>query len=423
MSEASADSRLRATRVLASLLRQNGSLATLLRGDDTPLTRELCYGSCRWYPRLAATLGQLLKKPLKTKDGDIQALLLLGLYQLEYMRTPEHAAVHETVSCVTRLGKPWARGLVNGVLRNYQRNRDTLQRTLDDSPVSRWSHPAWLIQAIQEAWPSQWRDILEADNLHPPMTVRINIARVTREDWLEQLSAAGGGGRAGERTDTAVYLDKPLATEHLPGFREGLCSVQDEASQRVASLLELSPGLRVLDACAAPGGKTASILEQQPDLDLLALDVEERRLERVRETLQRCRLLARTACADVLDRDAWWDGIPYDRILLDAPCTATGILRRQPDIRLLRKPEDVARMTALQARMLDSLWSCLRPGGILLYTTCSVLPDENREQVRAFLERTPDARPLLSGEQGPGLQQLPDPDGPDGFFYAPLRRL
>ncbi|MGM0632961.1 MAG: 16S rRNA (cytosine(967)-C(5))-methyltransferase RsmB [Pseudomonadota bacterium] len=418
------NSRLRATRILASLMQQQGSLAALLRAGDEPLTRELCYGSCRWFHRLDGALSRLMQRPLKARDRDVHALLLVGLYQLEYMRIPAHAAVNETVACTRALGRPWARGLVNGVLRQYQRQRESLMAALDLEPVTRWSHPGWLVDALRQAWPGEWENILAANNLHPPMTLRVNTGRISRSDYLARLVEEGITARPGRLADTAVYLDSPVDIGRLPGFEEGLCSVQDEASQRIAPMMELKSGQRVLDACAAPGGKTTLLLEQQPDLDLLALDVEAKRLPRIHDNLARMGLRADVVCADVLDTRAWWKGRPFDRILLDAPCTATGILRRQPDIRLLRKEADVARMADLQKRLLDTLWHCLVPGGRLLYTTCSVLPAENSEQVAAFLQRHDDARfvPVTVDESrgSSGLQQLPEADGPDGFFYAAL---
>lgn len=422
------NSRLRATRILASLMAQRGSLASLLEAGDQPLTRELCYGGCRWFHRLEAALSRLMEKPLKAKDREIHALLLIGLYQLEYMRLPAHAVVNETVACAPLLGRPWARALVNGVLRQYQRDRASLLPVLDRQAVSRWSHPDWLIGALKQAWPSHWEAILSANNQHPPMTLRVNTARIPREEYLDRLAAQDMSARPGRRTETAIYLEEPVDARRLPGFEEGLCSVQDEASQRVAPLLELEPQQRVLDACAAPGGKTTLLLEQQPDLDLLALELDERRLDRVRDNLDRCGLRARVLRGDVLKPSGWWDGHAFDRILLDAPCTATGILRRQPDIRLLRRPDDVTRMAALQSRMLDALWHCLAPGGRLLYTTCSVLPAENADQVTAFLARHPDARlsgvvTMTDNVAATGYQQLPEDGGPDGFFYAPLVKL
>ncbi len=420
------NSRLRATRILAALMQQQGSLAALLRAGDEPLTRELCYGSCRWFYRLDGALSRLMARPLKAGNRDIHALLLVGLYQLEYMRIPAHAAVNETVACTRALGRPWARGLVNGVLRQYQRQRESLMAALDLEPVTRWSHPGWLIDALQRAWPVNWENILAANNLHPPMTLRVNTSRISRSDYLARLADEGIKARPGQLADTSVYLDSPVDISRLPGFAEGLCSVQDEASQRIAPMMELQAGQRVLDACAAPGGKTTLLLEQQPDLDLLALDVEAKRLPRIHDNLTRTGLRADVVRADVLDTGAWWKGRPFDRILLDAPCTATGILRRQPDIRLLRKEADVARMADLQRRLLDTLWDCLVPGGQLLYTTCSVLPAENSEQIAAFLQRHENARVIPTTVDEPrgstGLQQLPEADGPDGFFYAILMK-
>ncbi len=426
--------RARAAVVLQALLSQNGSLATHLGADDDALTRELCHGSCRWYHRLEACLTPLLKHPIKRKDLDLHCLLIVGLYQLQFMRLPAHASVNETVAATRSLKKPWAKNLVNAVLRSFQRQQAELLAGADTSPQSRWAHPAWLITECRDAWPEQWQDILAANNHQGPMTLRLNrralaLQESDRPHWLASLADRELAGQAGTLGDMAVYLDSPTGVDKLPGFHEGLVSVQDEASQLVAPLLDARAGHRVLDACAAPGGKTAHILEQQADLELLALDIEQRRLERVRQNLERLQLQAELRCADARDTAAWWDGRAFDRILLDAPCSATGIIRRQPDIKLLRRAGDVARLTQLQQELLDALWPCLATGGLLLYTSCSVLPAENADQIEHFLQRHGDAVLCPIPEEygldtGHGRQRFPaaEGQGPDGFFYALIRK-
>ncbi len=418
-----------AARILASLLEQQGSLATLLEGDQPPLLRAICYGSCRWYHRLAVHLQSLLDKPLKTRDRDLHCLLLVGIYQLEYLRIPDHAAVNSTVAATATLNKRWARGLVNAVLRGYLRRRDELATAADRSRSSRHAHPDWLLDALEASWPDHWQQIVAANNRQAPMTLRCNLRRMTREELLTALQAADMPSHAGPLCGTSVYLEQPVNVHRLPGFDSGAVSVQDEASQIVPALLALGPGQRVLDACSAPGGKTAHMLEAEPGIELLALDNDARRLTRVQENLDRQELLAKLLRADASRPDQWWDGRGFDRILIDAPCTATGIIRRQPDIKLLRRDDDPQRMAAQQRQLLEALWPCLNPGGILLYTTCSVLPQENAAQMEAFLNSHPDAREqVIDADWGEacakGRQLLPpaDGEGPDGFYFARLTR-
>jgi len=421
------NTRARAARILQALMQQQGSLATQLRADDDALTRELCFGTCRWFHLLQPCLQALMSKPLKSKDDDVHALLLIGLYQLLFMRIPAHAAVNETVDATKALKKLWARQLVNGVLRNFQRQQAQLLEAVHKKPEATHSHPAWLLQAIQAAWPEHWQAVVAANNEHPPMTLRNNCARQDRDAYLQQLQAAGMAARAGRLGSDAIYLDQPVDARTLPDFAEGSVSVQDEASQLVADLLHLAPALRVLDACAAPGGKTTHMLERFPDLDVLALDLESRRIARITENLQRLQLTADVRCADAGDPDQWWDGVAFDRILLDAPCSATGIIRRQPDIKLLRQAGDIERLVTLQQSLLDTLWSCLAPGGMLLYTTCSILPAENREQIASFIDRHPDARVGTMDvswglDVAPGRQLLPENGSTDGFYFALLHK-
>ncbi len=433
--------RATAAQILARLIRQQGSLASLLpRASDVAeadqnqmaLLRELCFGTCRWYHKLERDLATMLDKPLKNKDIDIHCLLLVGMYQLEHMRLADHAAVNETVNATALLKKGWAKSLVNGVLRQYQRQLASRETGAD---VVALTYADWMVDSIQTDWPQHASQILAAGNQHPPMTLRVNLSRVSRAAYLDELAAAGITAHAGSLADSAVYLEQARAVTALPGFSDGLISVQDEASQLIPGLLLADAGQRILDACAAPGGKTCHVLETlaqaggEPQI-LLALDIEARRLERIEENLQRLLLAGpgtRLLAADSSEPDNWWDGVPFDRILLDAPCSATGIIRRQPDIKVLRKAEDVARLVTLQHKLLTNLWSCLAPGGIMVYSTCSVLRAENDRQIVQFLSATPDAEEIpISAEWGvsadAGRQLLPSEHGPDGFYFAVLRK-
>jgi len=426
------DVRARAAVIISQLLVQHGSLATLLTRSnddkDFALLQELCFGTCRWYYQLDAVLKQLLTRPLKAKDADIHALMLIGLYQLQHLDIAAYAVINETVSATRALGKDWARSLVNAVMRNYQRRHEELLPKATASDAGRFAHPQWLVERLRGAWPESWQSVLDANNLRPPMTLRINRLQTTREDYLQRLQQAGIDARAGLLADTAIYLTEACPVERLPEFAQGMISVQDEASQLVPGLLQLEPRMRVLDACAAPGGKSCHILESEHSLsELVALDNSERRLQRMQENLNRLQLNARMIAAEAQDTDSWWDGEPFDRILLDAPCSATGIIRRHPDIKLLRRPADVKQLRVIQTQLLQSLWRCLKPGGILLYSTCSVLPEENDRIIEAFLSTQDDAKhqeiPAHWGVECPrGRQLLPDPSGNDGFYFAVLRK-
>ena len=424
--------RTRAARAIAAVIgngitlddaleRSTGPLA----GRDRALAREIAFGVCRRYFELDALLEQLMEKPLKARDADVRALLLVGLYQLRHMRVPDHAAVSETVAASTPLGKPWARGLVNAVLRAYQARGDQLDAALN--AAQRAAHPSWLLQVLERAWPEQLADILAANNAAPPMTLRVNAARITREAWLVTAREAGIGARPCAFAAEGVVLAEPLDVTQLPGFVAGLVSVQDEGAQLAAALLGCTDGERILDACAAPGGKACHLLERHPGITLVALDSSAPRLERVRQNLQRLQLEATLACGDAADPHAWWDGQPFDRILVDAPCSGTGVIRRHPDIRILRTAAQIKEAAALQLAILRGLWQCLRPGGTLLYSTCSVLPQENEATIAAFLAATPDAQEETLGidcgiARSHGRQLLPTVSEHDGFFYARLRK-
>lgn len=430
-----ANPRLVAVRVLLEVLRHGRSLSAALppalaalSSTDRAFAQALAYGVVRWHPRLAALAAQLLRKPFKGRDADLECTLLLGLHQLRDTRVPAHAAVSETVALANQLNKSWARGLLNGVLRRYQREREALERTVDADPEARTAHPEWLIQAVRAAWPATWETILVANNAQPPFTLRVNARSGSRDSYLETLAAAGIAARPAPHTRHGVILEAPRPVEQVPGFAAGQVSVQDGAAQLAAQLLDPQPRERVLDACAAPGGKTAHILERQPQLaEVWAVDRDATRLAQVEQTLTRLGLDAKRVTGDAAAPEAWWDGRPFDRILLDAPCSATGVIRRHPDIKLLRRAADVAGLVEQQRAILEGVWPLLRPGGMLLYATCSILPAENTEQVLAFQRAHPDAQlvPLATDwghATAAGRQVLPGEDEMDGFFYACLRK-
>ena len=369
--------------------------------SDRALTKELCFGTIRWWFRLDAILAQLLKRPLKPKDGDIRSLMMIGLYQLLYTRISDHVAVAESVEAVRALKKPWAAGVVNGVLRSFQRQRETLLEQADRRPDARFSLPPWLLENLRGAWPEHWQQIARAGVERPPMSLRVNCARISRPDYLEMLREKGIAALPITATPTGLVLEQPMAAPELPGFEAGLISVQDGGAQLAASLLDLEPGMRVLDACAAPGGKSCHIMESAPERTrLVAVDKDPKRLARVSENLSRLDLDAKVMTGDVSRMEGEWASQEYDRILLDVPCSATGVLRRHPDIKLLRRPEDIASLIRTQRGIMDSVWALLKPGGRLVYATCSVLPGENEQQIARFLDVHSDSRELLTGDPG-----------------------
>ncbi|WP_339453931.1 16S rRNA (cytosine(967)-C(5))-methyltransferase RsmB [Pseudomonas sp. EA_5y_Pfl2_R50] len=428
--------RLAAAKALAAVLSGkaslNSSLPTQLdkvEDRDRGFTQDLAFGTARWQPRLSALAEKLLQKPFKAADADVEALLLVGLYQLLYTRVPAHAAIGETVGCADKLKKPWAKGLLNAVLRNAQRESETIFAELERDPVVRTAHPRWLQKSLKAFWPEQWEAICEANNAHPPMILRVNRRHHGRDAYLGLLTEAGIAAMPCVYSRDGIILQAAADVRSLPGFAEGWISVQDEAAQLAADLLDLAPGQRVLDACCAPGGKTCHILEAEPALaGVVAVDLEAKRLVRVKENLERLGLSAELIAADGRDTEKWWDGKPFQRILLDAPCSATGVIRRHPDIKLTRQPDDIVALAQLQGELLDAMWKTLEVGGILLYATCSTLPTENTEVIAAFLERTPGARELdlatSAGIKQPhGRQLLARQGGHDGFYYAKLIKI
>ena len=387
---------------------------------DRALLEAMCFSALRHRARYDAALHVWLQKPLGDKDGDLRALLLAGFAQIDAMGLPAHAALSATVEAARALGRLHQAGMVNALLRRAQREGFP---EVDASAA--W--PAWLRKKINLEWGDRAGAIFEASAHAAPLWLRVNRRKGSRDDYATRLQAAGIDATIEASLADALRIDTPVAVAALPGFAEGDASVQDGSAQQVADALSLAPGARVLDACAAPGGKAAHLLERDPSLRLLALDVDQRRLNRVRETLLRTGGEAEFRAADAADVASWWDGEPFDAVLLDAPCSATGIVRRQPDVLLHRRPGDLVSLVALQARLLDALWRVVKPGGVLLYATCSVLKDENERQVAAFLSRTGDARSEGLDEDfgrtaDPGRQRLPGERGMDGFFYARLRR-
>ncbi|RAU48477.1 MULTISPECIES: 16S rRNA (cytosine(967)-C(5))-methyltransferase RsmB [unclassified Pseudomonas] len=433
--------RLAAAKAFAAVLSGKASLNSSLPAQldkvddrDRGLTQDLAFGTARWEPRLSALAAKLLQKPFKAADTDVQALLLVGLYQLFYTRIPAHAAIGETVGCADKLKKPWAKALLNAVLRRAQREGEALLTELEHDPVVRTAHPRWLQKALKAAWPEHWEAICTANNAHPPMILRVSRRHKTRDQYLQLLEDAGVAATASTFSQDGIVLTEPGDVRSLPGFAEGWISVQDEAAQLAAELLELAPGQRVLDACCAPGGKTCHLLEAQTGLSgVVAVDLEAKRMVRVKENLDRLGLSADLIAADARDTEQWWDGKPFQRILLDAPCSATGVIRRHPDIKQTRQADDIPALATLQGELLDALWPTLQVGGILLYATCSTLPTENTEVIEAFLSRTPGARELdIAGQAGnppPGLKQphgrqlLAQVGGHDGFYYAKLIKI
>ncbi|MBP9729626.1 MAG: 16S rRNA (cytosine(967)-C(5))-methyltransferase RsmB [Gammaproteobacteria bacterium] len=394
---------------------------------DAAFVQALAFGVLRWLPRLDFVLHKLLEKPLKAKDKDLQCLLYVGLFQLMFLQTAPYAAVAETVGACLALQKPWASKLVNAILRNYQREATRLQGFMESEATALYAHPSWLMQAIQKAWPAHWQSILEANNQAPPLVLRINIQQISRKDYLSRLEEENIEAFAIEQSTTGVHLKTPQNIETLPGFEAGYFSVQDAASQAIAGLLDLKPGLRVLDACAAPGGKTALLLETEPTLNMLALDNSNTRLQRMRHTMERLHLKATLLEADASKPNLWWDGVLFDRILLDAPCSATGVIRRHPDIKYLRTEDNCLAMVPVQKQLLEALWPLLKPEGILLYTTCSILPQENADLIQDFVAQNTEAIAMslnlpLGLVQNFGHQVLPGQGNRDGFYYAALKK-
>ncbi|WP_032093513.1 16S rRNA (cytosine(967)-C(5))-methyltransferase RsmB [Necropsobacter rosorum] len=428
-----------AAQIILQVVDQRQSLSVLLphhqsrvNPQDFPLLQEICFGVCRVLPRLEQVLAALLAKPLKGKLRILHCLLLITLYQLLYTRIPAHAAVDEAVNATVGLKVGPFRGLVNGVLRRFLREQEPILAKVD----KHWQtlHPEWLVNRLKSAYPTNWRDIIAANNQKPPMWLRVNPQRCTSADYQALLAQQGIESSAAQPAQ-ALCLTQACAVGQLPHFAQGWVTVQDLHAQWAARLLAPQNGELILDACAAPGGKTTHILELAPQARVVALDIEQHRLQRVTENLARMGQQAQVICGDATQPAQWMSqivaeaeksAVQFDRILLDAPCSATGVIRRHPDIKWLRQEADIAQLAALQARILTALWAKLKPNGVLLYATCSVLPPENTQQIAAFLAHHTDAEllPLPFASQGDciGHQFIPQENAGDGFYYAKLRK-
>lgn len=420
--------RLQALQILTTVLQEKTPLLHLMQaaGDLSPFSKELCFGVCRQYYRLQALADCLVKK--RPKQEDVWICLLMGLYQLHYLKIPDYAVVKESVALLAPIKKVWAKGLMNAILRTYCREQERLISQLEHDQTFIHGHPDWLIKRIKASWPDYWEAILQANDTHPPMSLRINHQRTTAETYLSTLKNADIEARLHPYATNGIILNTPCGVLDLPGFTQGDVSVQDAAAQLTVSLLDLKPGLRLLDACCAPGGKTCHILETQPDLAAcVSLDIERSRLTRVQENLNRLNLHATLIQGDGLNPQAWWNGVLFDRILLDAPCSATGVIRRHPDIKLLRTEAEILAITKTQHDLLSALWPLLAPGGIMLYATCSIMPEENELQVAKFAAHHLDCKIEVCDKPwghstGHGWQILPGEYEMDGFFYSVLRK-
>lgn len=430
-----------AIEVITNILLQQGSLSTQLArhqqdvaSEHIPLLKELCFGVCRQYPKLNSIALHLLTHPFEEKDTDLYATLLLGLYQLTYMNTPDHAAVHETVEACRLLKKDWATKLMNAVLRRYQREADDIEAALESTPSVEYNQPKWLLKRFLKHWPEQFDSIVDASNMHPPMCLRVNQHRVSRETYQAKLEEKGIKSIFGEFASSALYLKNATRVTELPNFEEGFVSVQDEAAQLSAHILSPKKGEKVLDACAAPGGKTGHLLEISDEVSLTAVELEPWRMEKIEANLERLGYNAHLLCADAGDLDTWWDGEHFDKILLDVPCSATGVIRRNPDIKINRKPADIEELVKIQKTIINNVWSTLKSGGFMLYATCSLMPEENEQQIDHFLATHNDANevrlntiaPELALEWGiavsHGRQLFPTLEGHDGFYYCLIQK-
>lgn len=416
-----------AAQAVEQVVEQGQSLSNILpplqqkvSDKDKALLQELCFGVLRVLPQLDWLINKLMSRPMTGKQRTVHYLIMVGFYQLLYTRIPAHAALAETVEGAVVIKRPQLKGLINGVLRQFQRQQEALLAEFAKSE-NRYLFPAWLLTRLQKAWPQQWQQIVEASNQRPPMWLRVNRQHHTRDSWLALLEESGLQGFTHPDYPDAIRLAAAAPVTALPGFADGWVTVQDASAQGCIAFLAPQNGERILDLCAAPGGKTTHILEAAPEARVLAVDSDEQRLSRVYDNLKRLGMKAEVKQGDGRFPAQWCSDEKFDRILLDAPCSATGVIRRHPDIKWLRRDRDIPELAQLQAEILDAIWPHLKPGGTLVYATCSILPEENSQQVAAFLERTPDAQLSETGTpEQPGQQNLPGAEEGDGFFYAKI---
>jgi len=396
------------------------------KSRDLSMGRHLAYGTLRWMTALEWLADQLLDKPIKRRERAVRRLVLIGLYQLWQDGSPEHAAINETAECARSLGKPWAVGMINAVLRRFQRERESLLAGLNLRD-ERYAHPAWLLEKLRQDWPGDWQRMVEANNRQARMWLRVHRGGPGKREVRAELERAGFEVHDHPFSRDALCIEPAVHVQTLTGFNAGHFSVQDPAAQLAASLLDVTEGMRVLDACAAPGGKTCHILESAPGAIVTAVDNQACRLDRIRENLNRLGLHARLVAGDATEPHTWWDGVPFQRILLDAPCSASGVIRRHPEIKHLRTATQVSEAVLLQQRLLRQLWPLLEAGGMLVYATCSVFHDENSRQIKHFLVQQDGAEESVPGvpwglSQQCGRQILPGQQDMDGFYYAVLQK-
>jgi len=420
--------RTAAAKVIFQVVDKGQSLSAVLPQEqqridprDSALLQEICYGVLRWLPRLEATVSELMETPLKGKKRVCHHLILVGLYQLIYMRIPDHAAISETVNAIQELREPRLKGLVNAILRNYQREAIDLDAQATSFAAGKYGHPGWIIKLVQDQYPDQWESILEANNTRAPMWLRVNRQYNSRDQYLALLEENDIEASIHPQAQDALCLKSPCDVHKLPGFEDGWVSVQDAAAQLAVEYLQPQENELILDACAAPGGKSAHILERQPSVKLVSVDFDSHRLERVEDNFSRLHLEGEIICGDARYPTSWWTGEKFDRILLDAPCSALGVIRRHPDIKWLRRAPDIEALAHLQAEILTAMWEQLKSGGTLLYATCSISQQENSEQIKHFIAETPTAT-LISKNDAIGQQILPGEKAMDGFYYALLRK-
>lgn len=393
----------------------------------SPWCKAICFGVCRHYFRLQAVSSQLMPKPQKSLM--VSVVILVGLYQLLYSEKPSYAVVKEMVDILPRVQQAWAKGFVNAILRRACREREAILAQLTQNEAFLYGHPSWLLKVLQTDWPLHWLAIAQANDTPPPMSLRVNLTKISRAAYVEKLILAGFSTELHQYSGAGLTVWPACSVQELPDFAAGEVSLQDEAAQLAMSLLDLAPGLRVLDACAAPGGKTCHLLESEPELrECVAVDISASRLKQIRENLTRLQLDATLKQGDAALPSSWWDGELFDRILLDAPCSAIGVIRRHPDIKLLRTPEELEQVVLMQRKLLHNLWPLLKTGGVLVYATCSVTLRENEQQVAAFIAEQGDCQLLAEDKPwghftGHGWQILPGEGNRDGFFYSVLKKI
>lgn len=412
------------------VLPSSQALPQPLPPQQRALAKQLLFGCLRYYFQLKTIADNLLEKPFKAKDTDLLLVIILGLYQLKYLATPDHAAISESVELTRSLHKQWARGLVNGVLRRFQRESIEIENKLAKSLQFKYAHPGWIVKKLKHDWPDDYQQILAGNNQQAPMILRVNTLKNSRSEYQQKLLNAGLSAKSHELAPDALVLDKATDVIGLPGFTEGEVTVQDAAAQLVVEMLDLQPKQLVLDACAAPGGKTTHILQRQNQVQLTAVEMSSTRADRIRQTLNRLDLDCRIVCSDINDTENWWDGVLFDRILLDVPCSASGVIRRNPDIKIHRKVTDIKPLVEIQARILRQSWQLLKPGGILVYATCSVFKDENQEQLVDFIDQhkveicnlPAPLHQALNNRATIGYQILPGEKQMDGFYFCGMKK-